>query len=199
MPSIITLSSLCTFPWPGKVGSKKESKKNEEKKRCNWIMSWHSLQKKECQALRCLTHFLLSPSPSPPLSLISFLPLIYSKAALWLSQWCCSELCISVKSSAIEPKHILYTQPDLQYGTAATENRKQKMLWTDSCAFCVIVCVYPVQGRNMYCMCSSVSIVRGLCSNRGGSIIDYSLAGNILLLISNKKKKSNRTTKNIFI
>lgn len=48
-------------------------------------------------------------------------------------------------------------------------------------------CVYPMHGRRMYCMSSSVCMARGLCSQRNGSIINYSLAGNTLVLISNNK------------
>lgn len=158
MPSIITLSSLCTFPRPGKVGrennmhERKRQKKKKKKKRCNWIMSWHPSQKKECLALRCLTHFLLALAPSP-FSLISFRPLIYSKEALWLKS--CRELYISMKHSATgpEPTHWnTYTQtPTYPAWSPVLHQRENRprCAWTDD----YILSVWAVMGICVYVFC----------------------------------------------
>lgn len=156
-------------------------------------MSRHLLQKKKCQALRCLTHFLLSPSPSPPFSPISFLPLIYSKAALWVrirvgvsgAAASCTRLQKAVQQNP-KPAHwythsVLATrQPDLQQ--MKLENALLELKLYSVCVRMHVSCI-------KHCRYLSVSIKRRLCSTGGGSIINHSLAGNKLLLISNNKKQ----------
>lgn len=139
-----------------------------KKRRYKRIMSWHPLQRKGTPGSQM-------SDPFSALSLISFLPLISSKEALWLHHFLSS------------------CQLHLERGTDRATPRQPSLLRPLCGLFmgmCVFLCVsvFRTPGRHiLYSTCSSVCIMRGLCSSRDGPIINYSLPGNTLVLTSNNK------------
>lgn len=207
MPSIITLSSLCTFPWQGGESGKKKEKENhswerreskEKKRRRNWIMSWHPSQKKKKKKKRDAWLSDVWPifrrSLSLLLSLISFLPLIYSKRSrLTQIHWRSRENALpqelkhtyrnahARRLADCTPRQWLERQNRARWAG----NDKQFLILCEG-GWWEIQCLCAVK-RHMCCMCPTVCVMRGLRSNRDSPIINYSLAGITLALISNNK------------
>lgn len=138
-----------------------------KKRRYKRIMSWHPLQKKGMPGSQM-------SDPFSALSLISFLPLIYSKEALWLHHFLYScQLHLERRTDGATPR-----QPSLLHSLCG--------LFMGMCVF-VCVCVPYARPAHtvLYVFISMHN--EGLCSSRDGPIINYSLPGNTLVLTSNNK------------